>query len=167
MPWDVGLGVQEADVLACASFFPFCTFVYVYWIPAPDRCFDRVRYAGTALQLLGLSTVWLGIEQTRKRFGFEYTPVAIWRWLKSAPWTEAHRNVTASLQGTMAAFTGGGVGTITDSTPDTSPEGRLRALEQRVAGLETRFTEEIGRLGHQVDAISRTTSVRFKRRESK
>lgn len=130
----------------------FGAFAYVWWTALPACGKDRVLYAGTVLQVLGLATVWWGFEKTRKLFGFEYTPIALWRWMRRVPLTVSRRNVTAELRGAMMAVSGGRAN-LTLGTSDPSVEGRLRVLEQNVAAMETRFVAEIDRLGGRLDTL--------------
>jgi hypothetical protein len=128
---------------------------YVLGTSTPACGEDRVRYAGTVLQVLGVSTVWWGIEKTRRLFGFEYTPIALWRWLRRVPLTAPGRNVTASLQGASMTMTGGRAH-LSLGTTDTSVEARLRVLEQNVSAMESRFVADIEGLAKRLDGLKQS-----------
>jgi len=132
---------------------------YVLWSPAPASEENRIRYGGTVLQLLGVATVWWGFEKTRKLFGFEYTPIAFWRWLRRAPLSASRRNITVALHGQAISATGGRVH-LSVSTTDKSIEARLKVLEQNVAAMEARFAADIGDLGKRIQALSQAHDQR-------
>jgi hypothetical protein len=128
---------------------------WVRWGFIPDCGKDRVLDVGMVLQVSGLCTVWLGIEKTRKLFGFEYTLVALWRWVLRCPLVPSRRNVTLPLHGHAATFTGGDA-LLSFGTTDNSVEGRLRALEQNVAAMEHRFARDVERLTKAVEDVKHT-----------
>jgi hypothetical protein len=108
---------------------------------------NRIRYAGTALQILGIGTVWWGFEKTRKLFGFEYTVVAFWRWLRGCPWWRGQTNtVTVPLTGISGFGMSAGSLSARVATADTSLAARLAILEQNVSLMDSQHSAAISTL---------------------
>jgi hypothetical protein len=107
---------------------------------------DRIRYAGTLLQVAGFITVWLGIDETRQLFGYKRSFTAFWEWLRRCPWRgpriiHGNANITVGLGGLSAT---GSVGTVTPSGLTT--EQRLDALTKRVDEMQRAHAAEIGKV---------------------
>lgn len=110
--------------------------IFIYLCPAIDPEW-RARCAGTALQVFGLGTTVLGIQQTRKLFGHRsiFTRVKGWfeRWPK--------RDVTVHLGAGAMVVTGGSailsVGRAA-APPGASIEQRVQRLEEWLPLLEQR-----------------------------
>lgn len=100
-------------------------FVFLYPTIDPEW---RARCAGTVLQILGLGTTVLGIQQTRKLFGKPSIFRVIKRWIERWP----KRDATAHLGAGAAAITG--CSAILSVGRAAAPPGA--SLEQRVQRLE-------------------------------
>lgn len=124
----------------------------LYIAIGPGQTPDRFRYAGTFLQILGVGTVWWGFEKTRKLFGFDYSVRDFMIWLRRVPLTATRRNVTVQLHG-VATSSATVSATLSVKSGDNSTEGRLKALEQSVKELETRFTGRMDRMDSRLDSV--------------
>lgn len=119
--------------------------VFAWWWPWGCGT-DRIRYAGTLLQVFGFITVWLGIDETRKLFGFKRSFIAFWEWLRRCPWRGPRKiygsgNLSVALGGVSAT---GSVGMVT--APGLSVEQRLDWLTRRVEEMDRAHTAALDRV---------------------
>jgi hypothetical protein len=109
---------------------------------------SRARWAGTALQLLGLATTAFGIQQTRRQFGHRTIFETLAAWYARRP----KRNIVISTGTGILTVEGGdavhGVGTSA-APPGLSIEQRVKRLEdwlplidQRAAQIDRKVVEE-------------------------
>jgi hypothetical protein len=126
---------------------------------------DRIRYAGTLLQVAGFITVWLGIDETRQLFEYTRSFIAFWEWLSRCPWRgprivdgggailAANMRMRASASAKLA------------TQPVLTTEQRLDALTKRVGEMEEAHAAEIGKvreiLNRIKDALGRESVERM------
>jgi hypothetical protein len=101
-----------------------------------------IRWTGLILQLLGIGTVIIGIEQTRRLFDHPTLLNMVAEWLKQFP--RYRQSVVISVgAGAIAAATAKARGYVTSSPP---PKANI---DERVASLES----NIGHLNKRIDDV--------------
>ena len=100
-----------------------------------------IRLTGLILQLMGVFTVGLGLEQTRRLFGVPSLPRSASDWLRSVPIPRKPRvvNLSAHSAGSTTMF--GRLSLRQRAREGASVEERVRVLEQNSAALEGRVDE--------------------------
>jgi len=103
---------------------------------------DQFRVAGWFLQMLGISTVAIGLKKTRDIFGVPSVKEQFVKWVKRFPTVFARRQTitgTASLSGAGTA-SAKGYGIVVP-VPDASIEERLDVLEEKYKHLSQQLID--------------------------
>jgi hypothetical protein len=120
-----------------------------YVLPSPLP--DRVRWAGTLFEFLGVSAVVIGIDRARRSFGRPSVLQGMWIWLGESRFIVFRRPpISASVNISMGIATATGVGTVVVTTTK-STEERVAQLEKEVTDLRT----NIGDVDRKVDQQKR------------
>jgi hypothetical protein len=141
--WQYWLGIAA---ILCAAVFICCPRWHDWeW---------RAAVAGTALQVCGLLTVWMGFEATRRLFGRPSAIAEFMEW-----WRERPRGVTHTGTGAMHAS-----GSSTASGIAQISTGPGQSTEQRLDWLEREFREQGKRLSEaerriSIEALQRQQSI--------
>ncbi len=110
--------------------------------PSGFELSDQFRVAGWALQILGISTVAVGLKKTRDIFDVPSVKEQFVEWVKRFPTVFARRQTitgTASLSGAgTASVKGYG---IVGPVPDASIEERLDVLEEKYKHLSQQLID--------------------------
>lgn len=115
------------------------------------------RVAGMLLQLLGVFTVFWGIQETRKLFGRPSLTFVLRRWLRSFPRLKPRAyeaSITAVSPGQTVRVRGY---TSTATDPSASLEQRVELLERNIEHLRSRINEVQGELEQEMHKV--TSSV--------
>jgi outer membrane murein-binding lipoprotein Lpp len=113
----------------------------------PYQLPDRVHWAGTLFEFMGVISVVISINRARFLFGKPSVLRGMWIWLGDFRFIFFHRppiNLSANLLEGAAAMAG--VGTVVVSTSKTTEE-RIAQLEKQVSELQANF----GTLDQKVD----------------
>jgi hypothetical protein len=127
----------------------------------------KVRYAGTALQVLGLSTVAVGLHQVRRLFGTESILQKLQGW-----WTQVTSAFVApkptSVQGASIGISTvvGQAAAFQQATPATSLEGRVAILEANMNGLRELLDAKEQTLRGDIFALGKKTERESQTRAS-
>ena len=112
-------------------------FVIIWFLSSSET---TIRWAGMILQLLGIGTVILGIEETRRLFGRPNTIASSWHWLKRFP-PFGGRTITASIHATRSGRSASGRGYMPAKIdPNASIESRVEILEKNIERLHERIS---------------------------
>jgi hypothetical protein len=136
-PYPVYLTVLAVALPFVASF---------YW---PDE--DTIRRSGLWLELLGIYTVWLGIEETRKLFGhppfLKQARQRVRQWWQARP--PFRRGVTVGIGAASIGVSGARArGSVwNNAPPDATVEQRLDAMEKNL----TRVRDDLARFEGKTD----------------
>lgn len=112
---------------------------------------DIIRRAGLVLQLLGIGTVWLGIEETRKLFRHPPFREQAYQWVRQR-WQDRPRfpgGVTIEPGVSRSTVSGGRPVVLvgTNASPDATVEQRLKSLEKNL----TRVRQDLAKLQDTTD----------------
>jgi hypothetical protein len=123
---------------------------------------DVIRYAGTSLEVLGVSTVAWKLSGLRRRFGRPSIPQAVGHWFRRL--TTVSRHQVIALEGVGGLAIGGTVSADLDFgiSPDATMERRIEWLERRADGLK----EELKALSGDLRALSRSVTDERRAREA-
>jgi len=140
-----------------------CTLVSLL----PGNTTDHLRYAGLGLQLLGITTIVVGLQDRRRLFDrpslFEYTR----RWLERRPRWNAATNVVALTATMTDSASAKDTISIWRSIPaDATVEERLAALEANIDNLKTKQTQTSTDLHDEIKKRTEAGDVERKARES-
>jgi hypothetical protein len=107
-----------------------------------------IRIAGLLLQLVGISTVVYGIDQTRRLFGHPSLVNAGMAWLSSFPRLHPPPRVAVlDIDTGTIRLTGSGVALRHRAAPGATLETRVHVLESNIDSLERRLEATEGHLG--------------------
>lgn len=109
--------------------------VTVGWVFSQDVS-AAVRYAGTALQVLGLATVTIGLSETRRLFGRPSLPRKIWRWFRQlAAAFATPKPITLQVSDAVSVAMTGDARVVRGAGPGASLEDRVSVLEENLSRL--------------------------------
>jgi len=110
--------------------------IFVFYL-VPGQLPDRVRWAGTLFEFLGISAVVIGIDRTRRSFGKPSVLQGMWIWVGEFRFIFVHRPpILVSVESVAAIGSAVSVATVVSSAAK-STEERVTQLEKKVTELQT------------------------------
>jgi hypothetical protein len=120
--------------------------LFVFYV-VPGQLVDRVRWAGTLFEFLGISAVVIGIDRTRRSFGKPSVLQGMWIWVREFRFIFFRRPpITLSASSSIGISSAVGVATVVTRAAK-SMEERVSQLERQVTDLQT----NLGNIDKKVD----------------
>jgi hypothetical protein len=153
--WVTALGVVGAAVLAAA----------IGWLcsAGPE---DVVQYAGFILDVLGISTVWYGLTESRRRFKRPSLRASISKWFGLVAGAFGQRRNQAFLEASLSMSGSLSAVLTKGSRAPVTVEERLIALEQGVRELKAETTAAAEGLRQDVSTLRRELQQERNEREA-
>lgn len=108
----------------------------------PGKADDSVRYAGLALQILGIATVVHGLRDRRRLFNRPSLIDHLVSWVDKRPiWGAKPQTVSISMTGTIGISGSAKISVWRGTPPNATIEARLDALEANIETLKTEQAE--------------------------
>ena len=125
------------------------TIILLFYL-MPGQLHDRVRWAGTIFEFVGICVIVYGIDKTRRSFGKPFLLHEVWIWLKELRFVFVRRptiSASANLQAGAAVL----------ASFVTVVTRKAHTIEQRIAQLET----EAGQLRTDLGTLDKRVAEQF------
>lgn len=138
--------VRGGDTLWLAVILTAVIFIAFYLLPfALDK---RVRWAGTLIEFIGVTAVWISIERARSLFGKSSVFRGALIWLGEVRFIFIRRpTVNLSASAFLGAGALVGVAEVRAHSQPKTTEERVDQLEKEMRGLR----DSLGKVGQKVD----------------